>query len=111
MELRTPPLRKGPHAAISSGLRQVDEVIRLWEDLKRWIVEAGRIDESKAEQWIQEVLMVMEPYVQMWDVWPAAAEDRSELLRHILMENAQLFPRCKLSFLSKEFNFELKPRE
>jgi hypothetical protein len=82
------------------------------EDLKRWIVEAGRIDESKAEQWIQEVRMVMEPYVQQkWDVWPTAAEDRSGLLRHILMENGQLFARWKLSPTSKEFDFELKPKE
>jgi hypothetical protein len=56
--------------------------------------------------------MVMEPYVQRWDAqWPAAIEDRSGLLRHILMENGQLFARWKLSPLSKEFNFELKPRE
>ena len=83
------------------------------EDLKRRIVEASRIDdESKAEQWIQQVLMVMEPYVRKWDAqWPAAVEDRSELLRHILMENGQLFARCKLSPLFKEFDFELKPRE
>jgi hypothetical protein len=81
------------------------------EDLKRWIVKAGRIDESKAEQWIQEVRMVMEPYVQKWDVWPTAVEDRSGLLQHILMENGQLFARWKLSPTSKEFNFELKLKE
>lgn len=86
---------------------------RHMEDLRRGIVEAGRIDEeSKAEQWIQKVLMVMEPYVQKWDApWPAAVEDRSELLRRILMENGQLFARWKLSPPSKEFNFELKPRQ
>ena len=81
------------------------------EDLKRWIIEAGRIDESKAEQWIQEVLMVMGPYVQKWDVWPAAVEERSGLLRHILIENGQLFARWKLSPASKEFDFALKPKE
>lgn len=81
------------------------------DDLKRGIVEAGRIDDkSKAVQWIQNVLMVMEPYVQKWDApWPAAVEDRSELLWQILIENGQLFARWKLSLLSKEFNFELKP--
>jgi hypothetical protein len=84
---------------------------RLMEDLKRGIVKTGRIDdETKAEQWIQKVLMVMEPYVQKSDAqWPAAVEDRSELLRHILMENGQLFARWTLSPLSKEFNFELGP--
>jgi hypothetical protein len=81
------------------------------DDLKRWMVEAGRIDETKATKWILEVLMVMEPYVQKRNVWPVTAEDRSELLRHILVENGQLFARWKLSPLSKEFNFELKPRE
>ena len=81
------------------------------EDLKRRMVEAGRIDEGKAEQWIQQVLMVMEPYVQKWHVWPAPAEDRSELLRHILVENGQLFGRWKPATPSKEFDFELKPRE
>ncbi|PGH17665.1 hypothetical protein AJ79_01027 [Helicocarpus griseus UAMH5409] len=83
------------------------------QDLKWRITEAGRIDESRAEQWIQEVLMVMKPYVQKLDddVWPAAAEDQSELLRHILMENGQLFARWKLSPVSKEFSFELKARK
>ncbi len=81
------------------------------EDLKRWIVEAGSIDESKVELWIQEVRMVMAPYVQKWDVWPATVEDRSGLLRHILMENGQLFARWELSPASKEFDFELKPGE
>ncbi|KAL5353982.1 hypothetical protein ACLOAV_000067 [Pseudogymnoascus australis] len=81
------------------------------EDLKGRIVEAGRLDESKAEQWIKAVLMVMEPYVQKRDVWPTAALDRSELLRHILVENGQLFARWNLPPTSKEFNFELKPKE
>ena len=83
------------------------------EDLKRGIVEAGRIDdESRAEQWIQEALMVMEPYVQKRDdaQWPAAVEDRSELLQHILMENGQLFAGWMLSRSSKEFDFGLKLR-
>ena len=81
------------------------------EDLKRWIAEADTIDESKAEQWIQQVWMVMEPYVQKWNVWPATVEDRSGLLCHILMENGQLFGRWKLSPTSKEFDFGLKPKE
>ena len=92
-------------------------------DLKRKIVEAGRIDdESKAEQWIQNALTIMEPYVQQKFTneneieienaqWPAAVEDRSELLGRILTENGQLFARWPLSRHSKEFSFELKPRE
>lgn len=81
------------------------------EDLKERIVEAGRLDGSKAEQWIKAVLMVMEPYVQKWVVRPTATKDRSELLRHILVENGQLFARWNLPPTSKEFNFELKPKE
>lgn len=81
------------------------------ENLKRWIVAADIIDESKVEQWIQQVWMVMEPYVQKWNMWPAAVEDQSGLLRHILLENAQLFGRWKLSPTSKEFDFGLKPKE
>lgn len=94
---------------LRAAFASADERERQMEELKRGIVEAGRIDdESKAEQWIQKVLMVMEPYVQKRDApWPAAVEDRSQLLRHILMENGQLFARCELH--SKEFNFELKP--
>ncbi|KAF9881635.1 hypothetical protein CkaCkLH20_00781 [Colletotrichum karsti] len=71
----------------SAGEKPVD-------DLKRRMVEAGNIveiDEIKAELWIREAVMVMEPYVQRRGGWPAAAEDRSELLRQILVENGQLF--------------------
>ncbi|KFY09541.1 hypothetical protein V492_05466 [Pseudogymnoascus sp. VKM F-4246] len=81
------------------------------EDLKRSIAEAGNIDESKVERWIQEVQKVVEPYVQKWDVWPAAVEDRGELLRQILVENGQLFAGWRLSPTSKEFDFMLKPKE
>ncbi|OBT69093.1 hypothetical protein VE03_01392 [Pseudogymnoascus sp. 23342-1-I1] len=81
------------------------------EDLKRAMVEAGRIDEGKAEQWIQEVLMVMEPYVRKGDVWPASRENRGELLRHILAENGQVFARWKLPPTSKEFDFKLNTKE
>lgn len=79
------------------------------EDLKQRMVDAGRIEESRAAQWIQQVLMVMKPYVHKWPGGPLAAEDSSELLRHILAENGQLFARWKLSPCSKEFTFELNP--
>ncbi|KAK1989349.1 hypothetical protein LZ30DRAFT_576271 [Colletotrichum cereale] len=81
------------------------------EEFKQRMVAAGRIDETRAEQWIREALMVMEPYVRKKDEWPASEEDRGELLRRILVENGQLFARWKLSDSSKEFNFELKPRK
>lgn len=81
------------------------------EDLKRLIVEAGSYDESKVEQWIQEVRIVIDPYVQKLNVWPTTIEDQSGLLWHILMDNGQLFARWKLSSTSKEFDFQLKPKE
>lgn len=81
------------------------------EDLKRKIVEADCIEESQIQPWIQEVRKVVEPYVKKWGVWPAAVEDRSGLLRHILMENGQLFGSWNILPASKEFNFELKPKE
>lgn len=94
-------------AAFESAERE-----RHLDDLKRGIVAAGRIeDETKAEQWIQKVLTLIELYVQKEDTqWPVTVEDRSELLRLILLENGQLFARWKLSPVSKEFNFELKAR-
>ena len=75
------------------------------EDLKGQIVEVGSTDESKrAEQWIQEGLRAMESYVQKCNsVWPTANEDRSELLRYILVKNGQLFAKWKYSPLFKEF--------
>lgn len=90
-----------------------DQMERYMEDLKRQIVQAGRIDEeTKAGQWIQEALKVMEPYVQKVDAkWPAAVEDQSELLRSVLMENGQLFARWRILRPFKEFDFELRSRE
>ncbi|KDN60155.1 hypothetical protein CSUB01_07098 [Colletotrichum sublineola] len=81
------------------------------EEVKQQMVAAGRIDETRAEQWIRGALMVMEPYVRKKDGWPASEEVRGELLRQILAENGQLFARWKFSDHSKEFNFELKPRK
>lgn len=39
------------------------------------------------------------------------AEERGEMLRRILVENAQLFARWRVSPPSKQFTFELGPRE
>ncbi|KAH0422557.1 rta1 domain protein [Colletotrichum camelliae] len=81
------------------------------EEVKQRMVAGGRIDETRAGQWIREAMMVMEPYLRKKIEWPASEEDRGELLRQILVENGQLFARWKLSDPSKEFNFELKPRK
>lgn len=81
------------------------------EELKQRMVDAGRIDESRVEQWVREALMITEPYVHRRDEWPVSGEDRGQLLRQILVENGQLFARWKLSDSSIDFNFELRPRE
>ncbi|CAG7946367.1 unnamed protein product [Penicillium nalgiovense] len=80
-------------------------------ELERRMVQKGRIDEERAGRWAKEALGIIEPYVRIWQgVWPGA-EERGEMLRRILVENAQLFARWKVSPLSKQFAFELGPRE
>ncbi|KAK8015788.1 J domain-containing protein 1 [Apiospora marii] len=80
-------------------------------DLKRRMADAGRIDESRTETWVQQALVIIKPYVHRWRQGGyAAIAGQSELLRHILVENGQLFARWRLSPTSKEFDFTLKPR-
>lgn len=82
------------------------------EYLQRRFVDSGRLDEDRVEEWIRQVLMVMEPYAQKANGWPVAEEDRSELLRQILVENGHLFARWRLWMRPtcfKEFDFNLKP--
>ncbi|KAK8061190.1 hypothetical protein PG997_015411 [Apiospora hydei] len=93
------------HAAMESETET--EAGKQMEELRRRMVGAGRIDESRAEQWIRQAWMVMEPYLYVHK----RDDDPSELLRQILVENGQLFARWKLSPSSPEFDFELKPRE
>lgn len=78
--------------------------------LKRCIVDAGRIDEDKAEKWIQEALKIMEPYAKKLGTLPASSAAQNELLRQILGENGQVFARWGPLSFSTEFKFELKPR-
>lgn len=86
---------------------------RLVEDLKRRVVEAGRLDESKVEEWTRQALIVMEPYVHEREQHerPVFEEDLRGLLRRVLTDNGQLFARWKLSPTSKESVFALKPRQ
>ncbi|KAJ5142591.1 uncharacterized protein N7515_001378 [Penicillium bovifimosum] len=67
-------------------------------ELERRMVQKGRIGEERARRWVKEALEIMEP-------------GEGEMLRRILVENAQLFARWKVSHLSKQFTFELGPRE
>lgn len=61
--------------------------------LKQHIIEKGRLNEANADEWIQNVLEVMEPYALLQQVFPAKDEGRTALLRRILAENGQLFAR------------------
>ncbi|KAJ5505995.1 Dynamin [Penicillium expansum] len=79
-------------------------------ELERRMVQKGIIDEERVGRWTKEALGIMEPYVRIWQgVWPGV-EERGEMLRQILVENAQLFARWRVSPLSKQFAFELGPR-
>lgn len=84
---------------------------KLVEDLKRQFVEAGRLKEDRAEPWIRQALLVMEPYGQAGHGWPIVAGERSALLRKILVENGQLFAQWKYSPHSKEFDFKLEEKK
>ncbi|KAK0673411.1 hypothetical protein QBC41DRAFT_241340 [Cercophora samala] len=93
-------------AVVDEGEREV-----LLKEMERRMVETGRIGEDRAGKWLAEVLLVVEPYVKVWEgVWPGA-EARGQVLRQILVENGQLFARWKVSPLLKEFDFELGPRK
>ncbi|KAJ5952488.1 uncharacterized protein N7479_010901 [Penicillium vulpinum] len=80
-------------------------------ELERRMVQKGRIGKEKAGRWVREALGIMEPYVRVWQgVWPGV-EERGEMLRRILVENTQLLARWRVSPLSKQFTFELGPRD
>lgn len=75
------------------------------------MVQKGRTVNERAGKWTREALEIMEPYVREWQgMWPGV-EERGKMLRRILVENAQLFARWRLSPTSKQFTFALRPRE
>ncbi|GKZ87200.1 hypothetical protein AnigIFM59636_000329 [Aspergillus niger] len=84
---------------------------RFLGELKRRMVQKGRTVNERAGKWTREALEIMEPYVREWQgMWPGV-EERGKMLRRILVENAQLFARWRLSPTSKQFTFALRPRE
>jgi hypothetical protein len=98
-------------AVMQAAVKDRQERERFLGELERRMVQKGRIDEERAGRWTKEALRIMEPYVRIWQgVWPDA-EQTGEMLRRILVENAQLFARWRVSPLSKQFAFELGPRE
>ncbi|EFW98882.1 hypothetical protein CMQ_4734 [Grosmannia clavigera kw1407] len=76
------------------------------KDLQDRMVAAGRIEESKVEEWVCQALKVVTPYVQVHE-WRDFVEDRSKY-RHILIENGQLFGRWEVRRTPEMFYFELK---
>ncbi|KAL8367254.1 hypothetical protein RB599_010304 [Gaeumannomyces hyphopodioides] len=88
---------------------EAEEKERRVEELRRLIVEAGRLDGERAEPWIRQALLVMEPYVRKAGGCPAAEEERRDLFRQVLVENGQLFGWVPRS--SKEFSFKLKRKQ
>ncbi|GAD99157.1 hypothetical protein ANI_1_470124 [Paecilomyces variotii No. 5] len=98
-------------AIMQAAVKDGQERERFLGDLERRMVQKGRIGKSSAGRWAREALGIVEPYVRIWQgVWPGA-EERGEMLRRILVENAQLFARWRVSPLLKQFLFELGPRE
>ncbi|KAJ5523558.1 hypothetical protein N7513_013102 [Penicillium frequentans] len=98
-------------AVMQAAVKDRPEREHFLGELERRMVQKGRIGEDRVGQWAKEALGIMEPYVRTWQgVWPGA-EERGEILRRILVENAQLFARWRVSPLSKQFTFELGPRE
>jgi hypothetical protein len=85
------------------------------EDLKQRIVEASRIDEGKAEQWIRKVLMMIDSNVQKRGEWPSNAVDQDELLRRIMLEMGSFsqdgsfrwFPRNSISSQNQGTSMQL----
>jgi hypothetical protein len=61
------------------------------EDLKQRVVKASRVDEGKVEQWVREVLMMIDSNVQKRSKRFSNAVDQDELLQRIVLENGQLF--------------------
>ncbi|CAI7677254.1 unnamed protein product [Penicillium pancosmium] len=98
-------------AVMQAAVKDRQETERFLRELERRMVQKGMIGKERAERWTREALGIIEPYVRMCEgVWPGA-EERGEMLRRILVENAQLFACWRVSPLSKQFTFKLGPRE
>ncbi|CAI7622355.1 unnamed protein product [Penicillium glandicola] len=98
-------------AVMQAAVKDGQERERFLGELEWRMVQKGRIGKERAGMWVREAMGIMEPYIRVWQgVWPGA-EERGEMLRRILVENAQLFARWRVSPLSKQFTFELEPRE
>lgn len=98
-------------AVMQAAVKVNQEREHFLEELEKGMVQKGRIGEERVGEWTREALGIIEPYVRVWQgVWPSIKE-RGGMLQRILVENAQLFARWKVSPGSKQFNFELGLRE
>lgn len=63
------------------------------ESVKQRMVQAGRIEEDKVDDWVRQALALMEPYAAQEDYKWSEGADRDQLLQQALLNNAQLFAR------------------
>ncbi|KAJ5113965.1 hypothetical protein N7456_002499 [Penicillium angulare] len=98
-------------AVMQAAVKDRQERERFLRELEKQMVQKMKIDEKRAGNWTKEALGIMEPYVRIWQGVLPGVEERGEMLRRILVENAQLFGRWRVSPLSKQFVFEGGPRE
>lgn len=82
------------------------------DKIRRGFLEKERLAEATVDEWIQQVLGVMEPYVVEEKAIPATDEERTKLFRRILAENGQLFARGGWKFSkrgpARGFKFDLE---
>lgn len=80
--------------------------------MRQGVLEKGRLDETTMDEWIENVLGVIEPYTLEQKVFPATNDGRTALLRRVLAENGQLFARGGWQFgkrgPARGFKFDLK---
>lgn len=79
--------------------------------VKRGAIEKGRLEDGNADEWLRNALAVMKPHVLENGVFPAPEKERTELLRHVLAQNGQLFARGGWQFSergpARGFKFDL----
>lgn len=98
-------------AVMRAAVKKGQERECFLKELEKRMVQEVEIGEKNAGRWTREALKIMDPYVRIWHgVWPGI-EERGDMLRGILVENAQLFARWKVSHISKQFSFELDLRD
>jgi hypothetical protein len=98
-------------AVMQAAVKDRQEGKRFLGELERRMVQKGIIGKERARRWVRAALGIMELYGrESQGVW-LDAEERGKMLRRILVENAQLFARWRISPVSKQFAFDLGPTE